>query len=148
MGDNQTVQPTQSPIQPFVAAGGEYSFDQIQKTLFADSAGTMRLAGMAAFVFGVLQLFGGTVCILAGTLPGAICMGFSGFLTLVVGTSIRNAGNSLRAVALRSDGQIPSVMSAISDVRRVFRFQAVLFILGSLGIILGVLIAYVAQLRP
>ena len=148
MGDDLTVQPTQGPSQPMVAAGGEYSFDQIQKNFFAESAGTMRFAGMAALAFGVLQLIGGTVCILAGTLPGAICIGFSGFLTLILGTSIRNAGNSLRAVALRSDGQIPSVLSAISDVRRVFRLQAVLFILGSLGIILSVLLAYLAQLRP
>ena len=96
----------------------------------------------------MLQLLGSTVFIIAGTLPGAICVGLSGIFTLVLGTSIRNAGSSLRAVAFRSDGQIPSVISAISDVRRVFRLQAVLFILGSLGIILGVLIAYVAQLRP
>src|ERR1039458_4310892 len=82
MGDDLTVQPTQGPSQPMVAAGGEYSFDQIQKNFFAESAGTMRFAGMAALAFGVLQLIGGTVCILAGTLPGAICIGFSGVLTL------------------------------------------------------------------
>jgi hypothetical protein len=148
MSDDQFNRGSENSNRPATVAGGDYALDEIQRRFFADSAGTMRLAGIGALFFGVMQLLLIVVFLLAGTLAGAIPVAISGFFTLMIGSSIRNAGGSLRRVALRSDGQLASIMSAVGDIRRVFRFQAILFFLGALGIMIGIVIAYVAQTRP
>jgi hypothetical protein len=148
MSDDQSIRGSQGPMRPAVPAGGEYAFDEIQRRFFADAAGTTRLAGFAALAFGVMQLLLIGVFILAGTVTAAIPVAISGFFTLAIGTSVRNAGSSLRGVALRSDGQIASVMSAVGDIRRVFRLQAIVFFLGAAGIVIGIVLAFAAQHRP
>ena len=52
------------------------------------------------------------------------------------------------AVFILAGTLIASIMSAVGDIRRVFRLQAILFFLGAAGIVIGIVLAFVAQSRP
>jgi hypothetical protein len=145
MSDDSSVQTSDKPNLSPVASVDNVTFDETQRQFFAKSASTVGFSGVAAMIFGGAQFLSCVVCILAGTLAGAVTCAISGLVTLILGTWIRTASTSLRGVALRTDNQIASVMASVGDICRVFRFQTVLFFLGAVGVALTILAIFVRQ---
>lgn len=142
---DSTTQDAGNPGQSPSPANGEVVLDEIHRKYLGDVGGSFGLAGAAAIAFGIAHLLAAVLCIIAETLRGALAFSFSGLLALVLGILIRSASTSLRSAALRTEGQVSSVMASISEIRRVVLFEGILFLVGTVISALGIVAVLLSQ---
>jgi hypothetical protein len=123
--------PSSDPTQP--------PFDVYQCHALESVGKTMRIAGVATFAVGLLEIVATVLFAAIDNQSGLLLFATPSVLAFAAGAWTRRAGRSLQEIAVRPETQIPCLMSAAGDIQRVFRLQAILIFVG-----LALLIVFLA----
>ena len=119
----------------------EYEFNSDENSIFSTLASAMRFVGTTSIVLAALIFLG----VLNADVFTIISAVVQGTLTLVVGIWLRRAAGSIDQIVTTEGGDIANLMSAMTELRKVYRLQRVLIIVAVGLIALAFLLALAAK---
>ncbi len=119
---------TNAPAPVPQAHGGGYEFDQAQEVVIGDLAGSMKFVGTVSIVLAALMWLIGIVIMFMGN-PAGLGQIVQGVLMIFVGMWTRSAARSFQLVVDTKGSDIPNLMNALGELRRLYNLQKWLMIL-------------------
>lgn len=121
------------------ATQGGYEFDSNQEVVIRDLAGSMQFVGTASIVVAVVMWLIGIATLFMAN-PAGVGQIIQGVLLVFIGVWTRSSARSFQLVVDTKGSDIPNLMSALSELRRLYNLQKwlmivmlVLFILAFVG---------------
>ena len=127
---------------------GGYEFDSSQEVVIRDLAGSMQFVGTVSIVVAVVMWLAGIATMFMGN-PAGLAQIVQGVLMVFIGVWTRSSARSFQLVVDTKGSDIPNLMNALGELRRLYSLQKwlmivmlVLFVLAFVGgILFGILFA-------
>ncbi len=121
-----------------------YEFGANENQLIADLGRKMRIVGLILMIIGVIMLIGGLLTIT----KGGYVMLFQGAVQLVIGLWTRKAATSFEAIVATQGSDVPNLMLALAELRKLYALQYWVLIISGIVIFLSMIAGVViAMLR-
>jgi len=100
----------------------EYEFDVTQELVVGELAGAMRFVGTASIVLAVVMWLIGIATTFMGN-PAGLAQIIQGVLLAFIGVWTRSSARSFQLVVDTKGNDIANLMSALSELRRLYNLQ-------------------------
>lgn len=127
---------TNAPASIPQAHSGGYEFDGAQEVVIRDLAGAMQFVGTVSIVLAVLMWLIGIATMFMGN-PAGLAQIVQGVLMIFIGVWTRSAARSFQLVVDTKGSDIPNLMNALGELRRLYNLQKWLMILMFVLIVLA-----------
>ncbi len=127
---------------------GGYEFGPAQETVIRDLARSMQFVGTVSVVLAVVMWLIGIATMFMGN-PAGIAQIIQGVLLVFIGAWTRSSAKSFQLVVDTKGSDIPNLMNALGELRRLYNLQKWLMVLAlvlfvvafALGIVAALMIA-------
>jgi len=123
-----------APTTP--AHGGGYEFDGAQEVVIRDLASAIQFVGTVSIVLAALMWLIGIATMFMGN-PAGLAQIVQGVLMIFIGIWTRSASRSFQLVVDTKGSDIPNLMNALGELRRLYNLQKWLMILMFVLIVLA-----------
>jgi|SRR5579871_4496603 len=125
----------------------QYEFDDAENLLFDELAKVMRLVGALLIVVGVVTLGLAALLLLKGSITTAFASVVQGISSIVIGGWTRSAASSFARISTTEGNDIPLVLGAVSDLRKIYGLQKLVLLISLGVIVLGVAMVFFAAIQ-
>lgn len=129
---------------------GGYEFDAGQETVIRDLAGSMQFVGTVSVVLAIVMWLIGIATMFTGN-PAGLGQIIQGVLLVFIGVWTRSSAKSFQLVVDTKGSDIPNLMSALGELRRLYNLQKWLMILALVLFVaafaLGIVAAFMLAAR-
>jgi hypothetical protein len=111
------------------ATPGGYEFGATEELIIGELASAMRFVGTASVALAIVMWVIGIVTMFAGN-PAGLGNIIQGVLLVFIGVWTRSSAKSFQLVVDTQGNDIPNLMQALSELRRLYNLQKWLMVLG------------------
>jgi len=125
----------------------EYEFSPAQNEIVEDLAKKMRFVGLMGIILGLVSLLGGVAGLFTAKEAAGVTSVVQGLMLLVVGVWTRSAGSGFQTIVDTRGSDIAHLMNALTELRRIYSLQRVVFVVAILVLVLLLQLTLVAMAR-
>lgn len=126
--------------------GAQYEFTEPQNAVFRELAGAMSTVGVLMIVFGCVGMLGGCGTSFSSKGLGGVSGLLQGIFSIIVGLWTRSAASSFERITTSQGQDISLLMSALSELKRIYSLQRTAYIVLIVLTVLAVAVAILATM--